>query len=360
MWDTVREAKKFVNVLTPDIKQTSSVNIYRNYKKSFLNKIKVSLSRYLINRQPVDLSKAKKADLLYLWGAFPKNIDKPFIIEIDNPYCLTYYYKDTFIKKLDKIKSELFKAKKITYLSEASKNHTLKLLGKEFEEKSFVFYPYMKENYKNLKKISKKTVDFLFVGLDFRGKGGVELLEAFNKTNNRNIRLTFISNVPEEIKKKYSKDKRINIISPLPREKLLKEIYPEMDIMIFPSLYESFGVVLLEALSFGLGIIAVNTYAVPEIVKNNYNGILLHHPIIKPSLLNGKEIINCVDLRIEEFSDNYLKKGEFYYGLFKELRESIEIAVDNYKIWKENSLNIFDEKFSPKIWQENFKNIFEI
>ena len=61
----------------------------------------------------------------------------------------------------------------------------------------------------------------------------------------------------DEEKSKYQKDSRITILPPQPRVKLLNEIYPRMDVMVFPSFHESFGVVLLEALSFGMGIITI-------------------------------------------------------------------------------------------------------
>ena len=112
MWDTAKRAGEIVDVLIPNIKQNSSVNLYKNYKTSLLNKIKIEISKYLINKQKVDVKKAKKADLIYMWGAFPKNVDKPFIIELDNPYCLTYYHKENFFRKRDKIKTLLKKAKK--------------------------------------------------------------------------------------------------------------------------------------------------------------------------------------------------------------------------------------------------------
>jgi glycosyltransferase involved in cell wall biosynthesis len=293
-----------------------------------------------------------------MWGSIPKNIDKEFIVELDNPYSLAYYHIDNFYKQLEKIKQNLRKAQKITYLSQTCMNHSLELFGKEFVEKSFVTYPYMEDNYKKNKR-DDDIVNFIFVGLNSRGKGGDELLEAFYHTTDKNTRLTFISNISDEIKSKYQDDTRINILPPQPREKLLNEIYPKMDIMLFPSLYESFGVVLLEALSYGMGIIAVNVYATPEIVTDGYNGKLLHHPILKPTILNGKEVVNCVDLRIKDFHERYLESDEFYYGLYRELKSSIEESNSLYKDWQKNSLKLFNDKFSPKIWQENFKNIID-
>ena len=359
MWDTIKYASEVCNVLTPNrIKQRSSIVTYNKFQTSLISKLKYEVSKYVLNFQKIDKMQAKNADFLYLWGAFPKNSDKPFIVELDNPYSLAYYHIDNFKRNKNKIISNLKKAKKIVYMSDACKNHSLELFGKEFEGKSFINYPYMQENYKKNKR-NKNIINFIFVGLDYKRKGGNEVLESFYHIKNKNIKLTFISNVSNEIKAKYQNDTRINILPPQPREKLLNEIYPEMDIMVFPSFHESFGVVLLEALSYGMGIITVNTYATPEMVKDKYNGKLLHHPIIKPTLLNNTEIVNVVNLRIKEFYDRYLSYNEFYYGLYKELKEAINESVDNYKLWQENSLELFDKKFSPKVWIKNFTNIIE-
>lgn len=360
MWDTVKYANEVCEVLLPKgVKQQSSVETYKTYHQSFLTPIKYVLTKKIINRQKVDMQEVKNADLIYIWGSSkPRNSSLSYIVELDNPYSTSYYHIDNFHKNYSKIKSNLKEAYKITYLSEASKNHTIELFGKEFESKSYVTYPYMNENYKNNRR-SDDTINFIFVGLNMKGKGGEEVLEAFYNTKVENIRLTFISNVGEDIKIKYINDTRIKILPPQSREILFNEIYPKMDVMIFPSLYESFGVVLLEALSFGMGIITVNVYATPEIVQNNYNGKLLHHPIFKPTILNGKEIVNCVDTIIQDFHQRYISHGEFYYGLYSELISAINEATYNYKNWQINSLELFESKFSPSIWTNNIKKIME-
>ncbi|MDY0314364.1 MAG: glycosyltransferase family 4 protein [Arcobacteraceae bacterium] len=357
MWDTTKHANEVCEVLLPSgVEQQSSIKTYAS-STSLMSKIKYEASKKLINKQKIDSSVSVNADLLYMWGAFPKNSDKPFILELDNPYTPAYYHLENFKRNKEKIKDQLDKAYKITYLSETCKNHAIEIYGKDIEEKSFVNYPYMAENYKKNNRSDDEIINFIFVGLNSRGKGGNELLEAFTNTKEENIRLTFISNLSDEEKLKYQKDSRITILPPQPRNKLFDEIYPKMDVMIFPSFYESFGVVLLEALSFGMGIITLNTYATPEIVKNDYNGKLLHHPILKPTILNGKEVVNCVDLRIQDFHDRYLKHDEFYFGLYEELKSAIIEANSQYKKWQKNSLELFNSKFSPNVWLKNFENI---
>ena len=353
-WDTYNEAKKLFDVIEADARQQSSVKIYAKNQKSKLSKVKTKIIENfdLINYQKLP-KKAKEADLVYVWGSIPKT-KKEYIIELDNPYVVAYYNAKAFHNKLEKIKEELSRAKKITFLSNAAKNHFLHYFG-DFKDKCFVNYPFMKKNYLNNKR-EKGKINFIFVGLDFERKGGLETLEAFNKVSNNNMKLYFISNVPENIKKMFKK-KNIEFIKPVSREKLFNEIYPKMDIFIMPTLYESFGVVFLEALSFGMGIIGTNVYATSEMIVDNYNGKLLHHPFIKPKEYNEVEIVNCTQKRIGEFNKSYRDSKEFYYSLYSELKNSIKQATKEYNTWQENSIELYEEKFSEEIWRENFRRM---
>jgi glycosyltransferase involved in cell wall biosynthesis len=47
------------------------------------------------------------------------------------------------------------------------------------------------------------------------------------------------------------------------------------DLFIFPSRHEGLGSILLDAMDFGLPIIASNVGGIPEIIKNEVNGILV-------------------------------------------------------------------------------------
>jgi glycosyltransferase involved in cell wall biosynthesis len=54
----------------------------------------------------------------------------------------------------------------------------------------------------------------------------------------------------------------------------LKELFQKADIFVFPSRQETFGIVLLEAISFGLPIVASAIPSTCELIKDNENGIL--------------------------------------------------------------------------------------
>lgn len=144
MWDTPKHAHEVCEVLLPEgIQQQSSIKTYAS-STSLMSKIKYEASKKLINKQKIDSSVSVNADLLYMWGAFPKNSDKPFILELDNPY--TIILKEKIKKQLD-IFQRLVK---------------IMLYGKDIEEKSFVNYPYMAENCRD----DDGIINFAFVGLE--------------------------------------------------------------------------------------------------------------------------------------------------------------------------------------------------
>ena len=51
--------------------------------------------------------------------------------------------------------------------------------------------------------------------------------------------------------------------------------YEKFDVFIHPSLSEGFGMVIVEAMSFGLPVIATNVGGIPEIISNGQNGLLV-------------------------------------------------------------------------------------
>ena len=55
---------------------------------------------------------------------------------------------------------------------------------------------------------------------------------------------------------------------------LLKECYQKAEVFVFPSLLEGYGIVLIEAMSKGLPIVAFNNSAIPYSISDGKNGLL--------------------------------------------------------------------------------------
>ena len=54
----------------------------------------------------------------------------------------------------------------------------------------------------------------------------------------------------------------------------LPNIYSSHDILVVPSLYEPFGLVVAEGMSSGMAVIASNVGGIPEFLQHNETGIL--------------------------------------------------------------------------------------
>jgi glycosyltransferase involved in cell wall biosynthesis len=126
-----------------------------------------------------------------------------------------------------------------------------------------------------------KNIRFVFVSSLFEDKGGVNVLECFKRLSLKylNLELWIKSDVPEEIKKEYDLNniKYLPFVSKIiPREELLKKIYAQCDVCLYPSLVDSFGGALLDAMCCKLPIITNDNYAFPEIVEDGENGFIVN------------------------------------------------------------------------------------
>lgn len=117
---------------------------------------------------------------------------------------------------------------------------------------------------------------FLMVGKDFERKGGYILLEAF-----RQVRLQIpeaelvlvgpqLSNPPDGV----TCTGYLSKSNPADVERL-QSIYRSAGVYVLPSLYEPFGISLLEAMAYSLPCIAADHCAMPEIVAHKRTGLIV-------------------------------------------------------------------------------------
>lgn len=121
----------------------------------------------------------------------------------------------------------------------------------------------------------------LFIGgahidRSFAAKGGREVAEAWMSIHNdyRDFRLLMLSTPPPQLAARL-KSAGVEICT-LPREKLLTEIYPRARVILLPSMMDTVGYSVIEAMNFGVVPIVSDHFALPEIVGDA--GIVLHSP----------------------------------------------------------------------------------
>lgn len=134
----------------------------------------------------------------------------------------------------------------------------------------------------NREKNKKEPIIILCVANIRKLKGQIYLAEALNKIMNYNWKCFLVGGIKEqeyehELKsliKKYGLSDRVDLCGRLDGYDLVK-MYEKADIFVLPSLYESYGVVIHEGLSFALPIIASNVGGIPEQITNSKEGIIV-------------------------------------------------------------------------------------
>lgn len=301
-------------------------------------------------------------DIIFSCGGLLPDTNLPWITDVEHGASLIGYNKKDITNKRKILLTVKFLTKSrcmILPWSLASKISITNIFGKYyhlFEDKIKVVYPAV--SLPQFKKKFKQTdkITFLYISRLFWGKCGYEVLEAFNEISKKyDTELIFVSNTPKEIEKKFQKNSNIKFIqAPIPRIKIL-ELYKKADVFVLPTLFDTFGFVYLEAMSFGLPIIATNVFAVPEIVEHKKNGLL-----IKPEycLFNDEYLFrfdSCKSLI------NYTKKNLQYTlidSLKKYMKQMIERDNERKTLGK-NSLKILNKKFSIKRRNKTLREIYE-
>ena len=116
---------------------------------------------------------------------------------------------------------------------------------------------------------------FLFVGREFARKGGREVLRAWPAVRaeypDAELHIVGPRQIDETLPAGVTLAGRINRDTADGRDAYLG-MYRRATAFVMPSLYESFGIVFLEAMTHGLGCVAANRCAMPEIVEDGVTG----------------------------------------------------------------------------------------
>ncbi|MEM5797830.1 MAG: glycosyltransferase family 4 protein [Candidatus Aenigmatarchaeota archaeon] len=124
--------------------------------------------------------------------------------------------------------------------------------------------------------------------------------------------------------------KNNSIIIPNVQEEDKKYYYHIFDVFLYPSLWEGFGLPMIEAMACGKPVICFNRFSMPELVKNYYNGFCVN---------TQKEFFNKIELI---YKNNKLRK---------KLSKNAKKFVSNFdweKITKKykDLINIFENENS--------------
>ena len=113
----------------------------------------------------------------------------------------------------------------------------------------------------------------IFVGSLGQRKGLSYLLKAIEMLGS-SVELTLIGMPAGECKPLKDACRKHRWIPSLPHDDVLREIQ-QHDVMVFPSLFEGFGLVILEAIACGVPVIATPNGAAPEVLTDGEDGFIV-------------------------------------------------------------------------------------
>lgn len=205
------------------------------------------------------------------------------------------YFPTYFLKRIAK------SATKIIAVSQFVKRQAQEILHAP-PEKIKVIYNGVKRSDTFLSKKKKEGPIILYVGYLGVRKGLPYLISALRLVfeKNQNANAVIIGDGPlkslcQHMAKKFNISDRITFTG-IVTENQKKLWYQKADLCVFPSTYEPFGIVALEALASGKPVVASNVGGLPEVIQNKVNGLL-----VRPR--NSKEIAEAIDMI---FSDDKL------------------------------------------------------
>jgi glycosyltransferase involved in cell wall biosynthesis len=327
--------------------KTNDINIKRYYKQLYFP------HRYM----PFKILKnnyIKMADKLY--GEYIKEFGIPDIIHAHNflyagviaeflkdKYGIKYIvteHSSSFVRnkisneKIRSIENVAKKASKVTAVSSSFNN-----ILKEYIKTNIDLLSNIVDDFFFQKKIQKKiSNDFIFLhiaSLD-KNKNQELLIRSFEKIVKLNDEVYlniagdgYMRNFLESLVKKLNIEKQVNFLGRIPQERVREEMM-KSDCFVLSSNFETFGVVLIEALACGLPLIATKCGG-PEDIVNEQNGILINvenQLQLEDAMMNMYKNVNKYD---KEKLRNDAKDRFGEKAFIKNAMKYYEVGINNGK-----------------------------
>ena len=202
-----------------------------------------------------------------------------------------------------------------------------------------------------------KNKNIITVGRLEKVKGYDDLIKLFSKLDNKEWTLSIVGTGSEydnlnNLRKELNMEDNIKLLGFKNTEELNK-LYKESSIYIMTSIEESFGLVLLEAASHGLPLIAYNSaLGAKEIIKDN--GILIKNRNEKEMIKELKNLINDEKVRKEYQQKSLSISKQYDYNLIKEENINFFKNINHNNIY--TNLYINTKKECYKLIENKLKN----
>lgn len=129
-------------------------------------------------------------------------------------------------------------------------------------------FPYKEKSFLN-------KMIFIYVGNVNKRKGINLLIDSWNSCKNQNGKeLWIVGPISESIRSEYQNQKEIIFFGKVEHNNLVSFLH-QANVFVFPSYFDGFGLVILEAMAAGLPIIASTNCGAPDLITNGYEGFII-------------------------------------------------------------------------------------
>ncbi len=363
------------------IKKPSSGNFYHallpsSYEDEIqrLKTSKINTLRRLLGIVNIRIKFDPEADLFFTYGCLLIT-NKPYCVYIENGMALYNYdvglSKNPLAKLYVSWLVQSQKCQALIFMSKAAEKsfyagvrYSVKTLA-ALQLKSYQIYPLVEARSGDVKRVSG-NLKLLFTGM-FYMKGGLELIRAFNLLRQRysNLELTIVTHL------QTIKPSDLSLMKELPGLTILDAkldaeamdcLYKIHDIFILPTLRDSFGLVLIEALSYGMPIICTDQFATTEVAKEGYNAFVYpNHPLQDYDPITF-QILGKYRNPKDFYADlSRLQQAGKLHGLESFLVASIEQFLENPSLletFSEHSLELYRTTFHQGVITAQIEKVF--
>lgn len=280
----------FNNSWTDIVFHYRTENIYEKVskKRAILSRlIHLKIFDYLGVFQIIKV-KDTENDLYFSYNRFAAS-DKPYIIYLENPGALMNYCWNRskyFLarKRIQKLMNDR-KLSAIICMSKICENTLGNLYKLPDNLKIMQIYPLVSADKDygvgEIKtSVYHGTIECLFISARFRLKGGKDIIEVFKalEETDASVHLTIITRLEEMLPEDMEQIQLLHNVTlqdfNLGKDEL-SEYYKRACLLLHPTRWESFGLIVLEAIKYGCAFIGTDVYAIREMVKDGYNGYLI-------------------------------------------------------------------------------------
>ncbi len=176
--------------------------------------------------------------------------------------------------------------------------------------------------------ISGNDLVILFIGSGFERKGLKFLIEAVSCLEKNNIHLFVVGKGRTGAYKKQVKNLKLEgKVHFFGRNPNTFFFYNIADIFVLPTIYEPFGLVVLEAMSYKVPVVVSQYAGASELIKDGENGLIIKNPFDPRSIADCIRLLQNTDVR-NKIAHNGFELGQ-KYTLENNTREILDAIEDS-------------------------------